>query len=210
MRELLMNNDRAGIRAALEKNPNLANEGIACFDDNPAKAHPLHRLSDGVFNHLYSDEDAIEMAKILLEFGADINGGPMKEKCDTPLLAAASLHAEKLGIFFIDGGADIKHAGAHGGTALHWASWVGRDKLVKKLIEEGAAIEKLCVDFKSTPLLWAVHGYMDGGKNNRLNQVECVRLLLAAGADKTTPNLNGMRPVDFLGEEDVEMRKLLQ
>lgn len=210
MRALMMKNDRAAIRAALEKNPGLANEGIACFDENPAKAHPLHRLCDGVFNHLYSDEDAIEMAKILLEFGSDINGGQLIEKRDTPLIAAASLHAEKTGMFYIDRGADIKHAGTHGGTALHWAAYVGRDKLVKELVEAGAELEKLCIDYRSTPLLWAVHGYIDAGKEGRLNQVECVRLLLTAGADKTTPNMKGMPPIDFLGEEDVDMRNLLQ
>src|SRR5690349_12570990 len=100
MRALMMANDLAGIRAALEKNPALANEGISCFDQNPAKAHPLHRICDGIMNELYSDEDGIEMAKIFLEFGADINGGKMVEKRDTPLVAAASLHAEKTGIFY--------------------------------------------------------------------------------------------------------------
>src|SRR5690349_11178160 len=131
MRELIMKNDKAGIRAALEKNPALANEPISCFDENPAKAHPLHRLCDGVSNNLYSDEDAIEIAKILLEFGADIDGGPLVEKRDTPLIAAASLHAEKTGMFYMDRGADIGHPGTFGGTALHWAAYVGRDKLVK-------------------------------------------------------------------------------
>lgn len=52
MRELMMANDLAGIRAALEKNPGLANEGLSCFDANPAKAHPLHRVCDGV-HHEY-------------------------------------------------------------------------------------------------------------------------------------------------------------
>lgn len=210
MRELMMKKDLAGIREALTKNPALANEGIACFDTNPAKAHPLHRISDGVFNNLYSDEDGVEMAKIFLEFGADINGGKLVEKKDTPLLAAASLHAEKLGAFYIDQGADIHHGGCHGGTALHWAAWVGRDKLVKKLIEAGAEINKRCIEFRGTPLLWAVHGYKSAGPKNQLNQVECVRLLLAAGADKTIVNVEGAPAIEFLDEGDTEMRKLLQ
>ena len=101
MRALMMANDLAGIRAALEKNPALANEGVACFDENPAKAHPLHRICDGVHNGFYSDEDGIEMAKVFLEYGADINGVKKVDKKDTPLIAATSLHAEKTGSFYI-------------------------------------------------------------------------------------------------------------
>ena len=104
-------------------------------------------------------------------------------KHDTPLIAAASLHAEKTGIYYIDQGANIFHQGCHGGTALHWAAWVGRDKLVKKLIDAGAELEKRCIDFYGTPLLWAVHGYRQSGEMNRHNQLECARLLVAAGAD---------------------------
>lgn len=211
MKELLMKKDFAGIRAALQKNPQLANEGIPCLDDhNPAKAHPLHRICDGVINGLYTDEDAMEMAIIFLEFGADINGGKLVDKHDTPLIAAASLLAEKTGMFYIDRGADIQHRGCHGGTALHWAAWVGRDKLVKKLIDAGAEINKLCIDFQGTPLLWAVHGYKQGGGKNQWNQVECVKLLLAAGADKMKTNVEGAPAIEFLEEGDTEMRSLLQ
>lgn len=211
MRELLMNTDFAGIRKALQNNPQLANEGIPCLDGkNPARAHPLHRLCDGVISDLYTDEDALEMAKIFLEFGADINGVKMVDNRDTPLVAAASLHAEKTAIYYIGQGADIKHRGGHGGTALHWAAWVGRDKLVKKLIEEGAEINIRCVEFKGTPLLWAVHGYKHAGSKNRLNQIECARLLLAAGADKTVTNIEGVPAIDFLDPEDKEMLSLLQ
>jgi hypothetical protein len=211
MHQLIMIKDFAGIRKALQNNPALANEGLPCLDGkNPAKAHPLHRVCDGVISDLYTDEDALEMAKIFLEFGADINGGKLVEGRDTPLLAAASLHAEKTAMYYIDQGAEIKHPGTHGGTALHWAAWVGRDQLVKKLIDEGAEINKRCIDFGGTPLGWAVHGYKNGGGKNKLNQVECVRLLLAAGADKTMTNIEGVPPIGFLDPEDKEMISLLQ
>lgn len=205
-----MTNNPDGIREALEKDPRLANEGIACLDDNPARAHPLHRLCDGVFNGFFSDEEAIEMAKIFLEFGADINGGELRPMGDTPLLAAASLLAEKTGIYYVERGANIFHPGCDGGTALHWAAWVGRDQLVKRLIEKGADIHLRCISYQGTPLLWAVHGYKHAGERNRWNQVECVRLLLAAGADKSVPNVAGTMPIEMLDPEDEEMRSLLQ
>lgn len=207
MRELMMANDLAGIRAALEKNPALANEWVSCFDQNPAKAHPLHRICDGMHNGMYTDEDGLDMAKIFLEYGADINGGEMFDKKDTPLIAAASLNAEKTGIFYIEQGADIFHPGTHGGTALHWAAWVGRDKLVKVLIDKGAEINRNCIDFKGTPLLWAVHGLKNACPGN---QVECARLLVAAGADKTVTNFEGYTLIEFLNPEDTEMIAVIQ
>lgn len=134
----------------------------------------------------------------------------MVEQRDTPLIAAASLHAEKVGMLYIDHGAIIHHGGCHGGTALHWAAWTGRDKLVQKLIHEGAEINKRCIDFQGTPLLWAVHGYTSGGGKNRHHQIECVKILLAAGADKEICNIEDVPAIGFLDKDDVELRALLQ
>ncbi len=136
IKELINSVDLPGLRKLLAENPLLANEGIPFDDKNTTKAHPLHRICDGVFNGAYSDEEAVGIATVFIEYGANINGYELIEGKDTPLVAAASLHAEKTGIFYIENGADIHHPGCSGGTALHWAAWVGRDKLVKKLIEE--------------------------------------------------------------------------
>ncbi len=210
MKELITNKDYEGIRKALSQDPSLANEGIPFDETNTTKAHPLHRICDGVFSHSYADEEAVEMAKIFLEYGANVNGNGPTEKMDTPLTAAASLHAAKTGILYIENGADIHHAGCHGGTALHWAAWTGNDQLVNRLLAEGAAINKRCIDFMGTPLLWAIHGFKHGGPENRGNQLECARLLIAAGADKTIPNIDGDTPFQFLNEEDAEWAKLLK
>ncbi|WP_142687358.1 ankyrin repeat domain-containing protein [Chitinophaga polysaccharea] len=210
MKELITNKDYEGIRKALSQNPSLANEGIPFDDVNTTKAHPLHRICDGVFAHSYTDKEAVEMAKIFLEYGANVNGNEPAEKMDTPLTAAASLHADETGILYIENGADIHHAGCHGGTALHWAAWTGRDQLVNRLLQEGATVNKRCIDFRGTPLLWAIHGFKNGGAENRRNQLECARLLIAAGADKTIPNIDGDTPFEFLDEEDVEWINLLK
>jgi uncharacterized protein len=210
MKELLINKDYEGIRKALSEDPSLANEGIPFDEKNTTKAHPLHRICDGVFAHSYTDKEAVEMARIFLAYGANVNGYELINGQDTPLTAAASLHAEETGILYIENGAAIDHAGCHGGTALHWAAWVGSDKLVEKLIREKADIHKRCVDFKSTPLLWAVHGFKHGGAENRRHQVECVRLLMEAGADKTVPNIEGTTPFEFLDETDTELIDLLK
>ena len=209
IKELIDKKDYDGLKKALAQNPGLANEGIPYDEKNTTKAHPLHRICDAVFTKKYTDEEAVKIAQLFLEFGANINGNELVEKKDTPLVAAASLNADKVAIFYIESGANINHAGCHGGTALHWAAWCGRDKVVKRLVQEGAEINKKCIDFKATPLFWAVHGLKSGDKNDMNNYVECVRILVQAGADKNIPNVDGNTAFDLLDDEDVELKELL-
>jgi len=208
--ELIQKVNYEGLRQALSENPSLANQAIALEDDSPL-AHPLHRICDGVFNGEYSDEQAAEMARIFIAHGARVDGDSLRDLKDTPLIAASSLHADSVALLYIEQGANIFHAGCHGGTALHWAAWCGRDNLVKRLLEAKSEVNRLCIKFKSTPLFWAVHGHKFGGDNNRKNQVKCVRLLLAAGADKSIPNFEGYKPIELLtADVDFEMINLLR
>src|ERR1700749_2801054 len=111
--DLIVRNDLEGITAALPADPELANEGHSLNIDgkvNAAKGHPLHRVCDAVFANKITDLQAIEIAKIFLEHGADINGFMERNDNNTPLIAAASLHAEQLGIFYIEHGANISYA----------------------------------------------------------------------------------------------------
>jgi len=207
MRDLIERKDFEGIRKALSSNPALANEPISLSDHDARKAHPLHRICDGVFAKKYTDDDASVMATIFFEFGANVNGSEMIDMIDTPLIAASSLNADHTAELYIDRGADLGHRGCHGGTALHWAAWCGREELVKKLIVAGADINKKCVEFDSTPLLWAVHGYKFG-ESNRHHQIECVKLLADAGAEKNIPNKEGKRPIDFLSDDNPDDKLL--
>ncbi|MGK2860385.1 MAG: ankyrin repeat domain-containing protein [Chitinophagaceae bacterium] len=209
MRKLIDNKDYNGIKQILADNPDLANEGIAYDEMNSTKAHPLHRICDGVFSKRYTDEEAVLMAKIFLENGAKVDGSSLAEKQDTPLIAAASLHADEVAILYIENGASINHAGCHGGTALHWAAWCGRDNVVRKLLKNGAEINRQCIDFEATPLFWAIHGLKKGDKNNIHNQLECARILIQSGADKDIPNKEGKRVFDLLNKEDLEIVELL-
>jgi len=214
MKKLIENKDYEGIRQALSDNPDLANEGIPYDSVNTTKANPLHRICDAVFVNKITDNEGVEIAKIFLEFGAKIDGEKLVEKKDTPLIAASSLHADQVAIFYLENRANIKHPGTHGGTALHWAAWCGRDKVLGRLVKEGAEINKLCIDFKATPLFWAVHGlnvYLgNGGDKNLLpNYLECVRILVQAGADKSIPNADGKTVFDLVKNGDLKMKEVL-
>ena len=210
MKKLIDNKDYQGIEQALANDPSLANEGIPYDSVNTTKAHPLHRICDGVFSGTYTDAEGVQMARIFLAHGANINGNGLIEKQDTPLVAAASLNADQVAILYIENGADLNHAGCHGGTALHWAAWCGRDQVIKKLVQQGAEINKLCIDFIATPLFWAVHGLKNGGTTSSSNYLECVRILIQAGADKTIPNCDGNIAFDLLDDEDWELKELLK
>lgn len=209
IKTLIRKKDYKAISDALANDRNLANQGIPYDDLNPVQAHPLHRICDDVFTNKYTDDEAVEIAKIFLSHGANVNGNQLMEKHDTPLIAAASLHADQVAMFYIENGAYINHAGTHGGTALHWAAWCGRSKVVKKLIEEGAEINKLCIDFQATPLFWAVLGLKRGDKKDFHNHLECVKLLVQSGAERNIPNVEGKTVFDLLDDQDLALKEVL-
>ncbi len=197
------------LREALSADPALANRGLPYDNVNTTVAHPLHRLCDAVFNGLITDAEAVGIASLLLEYGADINGGLMTEKHDTPLIAAASLSAEKVGLYYIDQGAYIHHPGCHGGTALHWAVWCGQDRLAERLLKEGADVDQRCLEFSSTPLFWAVHAIKSGHTDRIENRLMCVRLLAEAGCDTSIPNASGKTVYAMLTDDDETLKALL-
>lgn len=212
--DLIVKNDLEGIKAALDQNPELANEGVAINIDgkiNPAKGHPLHRICDAVFAKKITDLQAIEIAKIFLLYNAGIDGFMALNDNNTPLIAAASLHAERLGLFYIEQGANIFYAPpGDGGTALHWAAFCGRDKLVGKLIENGANVNQLDTSYHSTPCGWAIHVLESGDTGNFGNQLTCAKLLLKAGMDKSLLYHSTLEYLHNAATADPELKTLLE
>jgi ankyrin repeat protein len=196
------------LKNLLAANPNLANEGFALSGNpNSLKAHPLHRICDAVFAKKIKEKDAIKIAKIFLENGSNIDGD---KDMDTPLLAAASLHAEELGVFYIENKANVHYADKNdGATALHWASYCGRDKLVKRLLYEKSEINRPDKSYKSTPLGWAIEPLMTGDKFNTHHQVSCIKLLIKAGADLSKLDQDKIEYLQLLAQDDLELKSLL-
>lgn len=205
IRMLVQERDYEGIRHLLSREPSLANAGVTLGPPCSTTAHPLHRICDAVFAKLISDDEAVKVAKILLEHGARIDGDSSTENADTPLMAAASLHAENLGIFYIQNGARIDLSDKRdGATALHWAAYCGRDMLVDELIRAGVDVNQLDKTYKCTPLVWALQPLMKNEKNNIHHQRTCVRLLLEAGTDISTLDDKTKTFLDDLGTEELE------
>jgi uncharacterized protein len=142
--------------------------------------HPLHYISDMLFNGTLQIGKELPLAEALIEAGADLNfqnGG----KGDTPLIGAASLGAEDVGIRLVDAGANPLLRGLFGETALHWAAMLGEDRLVAKLIP-GSDLNLKDQKYNSPPLGWAIHGWSNSPAGDHGRQREVVARLLAAGA----------------------------
>jgi hypothetical protein len=102
-------------------------------------------------------------------------------KSETPLIGAASLGAEEVGLKLLDAGARPEVCDLFGETALHWAALLGEDRLVVRLIP-GSDLNLRDEKYNSPPLGWAIHGWSDPPTGNHGRQWEVVALLVAAGA----------------------------
>jgi hypothetical protein len=175
------------LRRLLREEPSRANELIRWGDVHVCLTHPLHYVSDVLFQGQLSHGAEIPLVDALIEAGADLNFQREHEngkKSDTPLIGAASLGAEDAGIRLLDSGARPELRGLFGETALHWAAMLGEDRLAARLIEvlETELLNVKDEKYKSPPLGWAVHGWSNPPAGNRGRQGEVVMLLVAAGA----------------------------
>lgn len=203
VKKLILEVDIEGLRSKLRSDPSLANSMIRCGAKTSDKSHPLHYICDCVFENIISDHEALDLARVYIENGSNIDGHEKRHLHDTPLVAACSLHADQVALYYINNNADIHHQGCHGGTPLHWAAWTGADGVVARLLQEKDIVNNInlrCEQFKSTPLFWGFHGYKNGGVKNQRNQYRCCELLLKSGADTSIPNADNLSIIGLLND----------
>lgn len=186
--------DAAVLEACLDTDPALADTVIRWGPDNKNPSVPLQYVCDMVFEGPLEAADALPLANVLLAAGADVNARH-EIHGDTPLIAAASLLVEDVGLRFIEAGADVTLPGLFGATALHWASMHGLTRLVQALIDAGADISSPDAEHDGSPLGWAVHGWKEDKAGVPRTQPDVARLLVVAGAP-VSPELR-----DFLDPE---------
>ncbi|MEJ0086946.1 MAG: ankyrin repeat domain-containing protein [Pseudomonadota bacterium] len=180
--------DPRAVEAALQSDPGLANRTIRWYLKQQNESAPLHYVSDCVGNTWLTNGTEGEIAQLLVEHGAQIDGTPGRE---SPLIAAASLGASRVAKVLIDAGANLELTSIFGARALHWAAWTGAVPTVELLLGRGAAMEERCSEFGATPLFWAVHGYGPRGTQDKGGQVAAARALIEAGARVATANKYG-------------------
>ena len=132
-----------------------------------------------LFNGVLQKGKELALVDVLLEAGASVDFRK-DGKRETPLIGAASLGAEDVGLRLLDAGAKPELRGEWEETALHWAALLGEERLAGRLIawtDLSLRDEK----YNSTPLGWAVHGWFDPPAGNQGRQREVTALLVAAG-----------------------------
>jgi len=183
-----------GLRGALASDPELANTTIRWFHHQQNESDPLHYVSDCVSRGLLVNGREGEIATLLLESGAAIDGSAGRE---TPLIGAASLGAENVARVLVEAGAALEASSVFGARALHWAAWTGSPGTVGLLVSRGAQIEARCREFGATPLFWAVHACGPDGPHTRKDPVGAARILITAGARVDTGNRQGVAARDL-------------
>ena len=169
--------DSTALRRLLSEDSSRANELIRW---GKCLTHPLHYISDMLFRGTLQKGKELPLLEALIQAGADLNFNK-DSKSETPLIGAASLGAEEVGLRLLDAGARTELRGLFGETALHWAALLGEDRLVARLIP-GSDLNLKDEKYRSPPLGWAIHGLSDPPAGNHGQQREVVALLLAVGA----------------------------
>src|SRR5215210_6827960 len=131
--------DAPALRSLLSERPARANELIMWGANCEIRTHPLHYVCDMLFGGIFEPGKEMPLVEALLDFGADMNHRAANG--ETPLIGAASLAAEEVGLRLLDAGAQPNSRGAFGETALHWAANLGLHRLVSRLMEKGADVD---------------------------------------------------------------------
>src|SRR5579863_3477288 len=180
--------DAGALRRLLVEDPSRANALIVWGDNDRGDndcilTHPLHYVCDVLFEGTLLRGRELALIEALIEAGADLDfqRDGRRGKSDTPLIGAASLGAEEVGLRLLDAGARPELRGMFGETALHWAALLGEERLAGRLMA-GSDVNLRDAKYSSTPLGWAIHGWRNPPAGDCGRQREVAALLVGAGA----------------------------
>jgi ankyrin repeat protein len=142
--------------------------------------------------HLAIREESVEIARMLIDAGADLDVQDTWGS-KTPLHDAALWRRIEIARMLIDAGASVDVQDNDGWTPLHWAARYGQVEIVKMLIDAGADVN-VQNENGFTPLHWAAI------KGNE----EIAQMLIDAGARKDIPNNRGKLPYDLTTNQELQ------
>ena len=187
--------DAAALKALLAEDASLANEVIRWGPNDKNPSVPLQYVCDMLFEGPLEHGREMPLIEALLEAGANIDHRHEMHG-DTPLIAAASLLAEEVGLRLVAAGADVTLQGLFGATALHWAAMHGLVPLSEAMIAAGADVALRDTEHDSGPIGWAVHGWKEDKPGVPRSQPDVVRLLVAASAPVSQELIDFLDPKD--------------
>ncbi|GAB1726687.1 hypothetical protein NU195Hw_g6294t1 [Hortaea werneckii] len=144
------------IAAGAEPNPGV----------NRSSSSPLHQAIRA---------DDLELSRLLLELGANINS--LNDYKTTPLMYAVKYGSAKMVELILEHHPDMARLSFIGAAAIHWAVWPNRPEIMELLVAAGADCDHRMADGST-----ALHCASTAG---HLETVEC---LLRMGADPTLKN----------------------
>lgn len=141
--------------------------------------------------HAAAERGNIEMVRLLLAVGADVNG--RRDREDTPLFWAPSA---AIADCLLEAGADLHAKDWSGREPVHWAAQHGRPDVLELLISRGCAVDTGC-KHKHTPLHWAAGGpgFLHLCRYPPPEMLTCVQLLLERGANVNAIGLDSTTPL---------------
>ena len=151
---------------------------------------PLHAVKE------YKEEEYMEVVKLLLEKGANVNVQDIHGR--TPLYWAAQNGYTEIVKLLLEKGADVNARDNDGNTPLHWAVGACDLEIVKLLLEKGAN-ENHQDNNSITPLHSAV----------KTGNIELIKLLLEKGANLENSPITTISSSKILTNEHIEIEKLL-
>jgi uncharacterized protein len=187
VRTAIRQGDAEALRRLLAEDTVRADALVRWGPNDCVLTHPLHFVSDMLFEGTLTKGTELPLIEALISAGADLDfqRDGKKGKSDTALIGAASLGVEEVGLRLLNAGARRELRGLFGETALHWAALLGEDRLAARLIE-GSDLSLRDLKYNSPPLGWAIHGCYDPPAGNVGRQREVAALLVSAGAKVET------------------------
>lgn len=136
---------------------------------------------------LAAQAGALEIARFLVERGAEVNARSSSETGSTVLSFALEGKSPQLAAFLIDHGADVNGKAKNGQTPLHYAAAYGLNDFLELLLYRGADpnLPSSTGGSSTTPLIAAAAN----------GHLESVRILLDRGADLEKTNSVGNTPL---------------
>lgn len=105
-------------------------------------ADPAYLTAESSFGwaplHFAAYAGNLEVAKLLLDRGADIDRRANTKFRNTPLQVSLLTGQEEMAAFLVARGADVRVEQAEGFTALHEAAQIGSEKVITLLLDAGA------------------------------------------------------------------------